>query len=121
MPTTITLSQDFLDDFEQSTETAMMNLALNSMVEMKKLAPFAKPSQYPRGYWDRRNEKPGDLVKSLSRKGSGLHTSIESSVPYAVRRNYENKLNPQTRKYIERGIDNVLRGKQSQWWQVSKN
>lgn len=28
-------------------------------------------------------------------------------------------LNPQTKKYIQRSINNVLRGKRSQWWQAS--
>lgn len=117
MPCTITLSQDFLDNFEQSTETAMMNLADLCTIEMKKLAPFAKPSQYPHGY----PGTPGNLVASLRRSGSGMQPSIGSSEPYAVRRNYENELNPQTKHYVERGVDNVLRGKQDQWWQAQRN
>ena len=116
MPTTITLSKEFLDDYQQSIDTAMQNLATLCVLEMKKLAPFAKPSQYPYGY----KGTPGTLVKSLSRKGSGRNQTIISSVPYAVRRNYENFLNPQTLDYIGRGTQNVLRGKTSRWWQAEK-
>lgn len=114
MPTTITLTNDFLDGYQQSSETAMMNLVDLCVIEDKKLAPFAKPSQYPGGY----PGSPGTLVKSISRQGSGMRQQIVSSVPYAIRRNYENNLNPQTRFYIERGIENVLRGQQSRWWQA---
>ena len=114
MPCQITLSKAFLDDFEQSTHTTMMNLSAMSVVEMKKLAPFARPSQYPHGYPGR----PGSLVSSINRRGGGLNRQIYSTVPYAVVRNFENNLNPQTRFYVERAIDNVMRGKQSQWWQA---
>jgi hypothetical protein len=117
MPCTITLSQDFLDNFQQSEATAMMNLAAMSIIEMKKLAPFAKPSQYPGGY----PGTPGTLVKSLQRRGQGLNTRITSSVPYAIRRNFENDLNPQTKGYIERSVQNVVENKQSQWWQAQRN
>ena len=47
MPVTITLSKEFLDDYEQSMDTAIMNLTDMTVVEMKKLAPYARPSQYP--------------------------------------------------------------------------
>jgi hypothetical protein len=67
MPCTITLSQDFLDNFQQSEATAMMNLAAMSIIEMKKLAPFAKPSQYPGGY----PGTPGTLVKSYNVEARG--------------------------------------------------
>lgn len=117
MPTQISLSQDFLDGFEQSPQTAMMNLADMCSIEMKKHAPFARPSQYPGGY----PGTPGTLVKSISRSGSGMKPKIVSSVPYAVLRNYENNLNPQTKHYIERGIKNVLQGQQSRWWQAERN
>jgi hypothetical protein len=93
----------------------MMNMTMQTVVEMKKLAPFAKPSQYPRGY----PTTPGRLVQSINRRGSGLKREIYSTVPYAVRRNYENDLNPETKHYVERAIDNVMRGKSSQWWQAS--
>lgn len=115
MSTQISLSKDFLDGYQQSAQTAMLNLADVIGVEMKKLAPFAKPSQYPYGY----RGTPGTLVKSISRQGSGMRQQIVSSVPYAIRRNYENDLNPQTKQYIERGIANVLRGQQSRWWRAS--
>lgn len=115
MTTKITLSKEFTDGFDQSASTAMMNLADLVTVEMKKLAPFARPSQYKYGY----PGTPGTLVRSISRKGSGKNIQIVSSVPYAIRRNYENNLNPQKKKYIERSIANTLRGRQSQWWQAS--
>lgn len=114
MPTTINLSQDFVDGFEQSAQTAMLNLADTVTIEMKKLAPFARPSQYPYGY----RGTPGTLVKSLARKGVGKQPTIESSVPYAIRHNYENNLNPQTKHYVERSIKNVLNGQTSRWWQA---
>jgi hypothetical protein len=117
MSAKIILSKDFLDDFDQSIDTAIMNLTDMATIEMKKNAPFAKPSQYPNGY----RGEPGTLVSSISRKGTGRNTQIVSSVPYAIRRNYENQLNPQTLHYRERSIDNILRGKQSQWWQASSN
>lgn len=117
MPTQISLSQDFLDGFEQSAQTAMMNLADLCSIEMKKLAPFAKPSQYPHGY----PGTPGTLVKSIARAGTGMKPNIGSSVDYAIVRNYINYLNPQTKEYVERGIKNVLLGKQSQWWQAQRN
>ena len=115
MPVTITLSKEFLDDYEQSMDTAIMNLTDMTVVEMKKLAPYARPSQYPYGY----PGTPGTLVKSIRREGEGLQTQIVSDQPYAIRRNYENNLNPQTKHYRERSIENVLRGKQSQWWRAS--
>ena len=115
MTTKISLSKELTDGFDQSASTAMMNLADMITVEMKKLAPFARPSQYKPRYYG----TPGTLVRSISRKGSGKNIQIVSSVPYAIRRNYENNLNPQTKKYIERSITNVLRGRQSQWWQAS--
>lgn len=116
MPTEISLSKEFLGDFQQSTETTMANLVDVAVIEVKKLAPFAKPSQYPNGY----PGNPGDLVESISRKGQGMNQEIVSSVPYAVRRNYENYLNPQTKRYIERGVDNALNNRRSQWYQVVK-
>ena len=112
MPAQVSLSQEFLDGFQQSAETAMMNLALKCSIEMKKLAPFARSSQYKYGY----PGTPGTLVKSISVGGSGMRPNIGSSVDYAVIRNYVNYLNPQTVQYVERGIRNVLLGKQSQWW-----
>lgn len=115
MTAKISLSKDFTDGFDQSASTAMMNLADLVTVEMKKLAPFARPSQYKPRYYG----TPGTLVRSISRQGRGKTPIIVSSVPYAIRRNYENNLNPQTKKYIERSITNVLRGRQSQWWQAS--
>ncbi len=115
MPTQITLSKEFLDGFEQSTHTTMMNLTMQMVVEMKKLAPFARPSQYPGGY----HGTPGTLVKSIDRRGGGLNRQIYSTVPYAVIRNYINNLNPQTKQYVERAIKNVMQGKSSQWWQVT--
>lgn len=117
MPTRIELSQDFLDDFEQSATTGMQNLAAMCSIEMKKLAPFARPSQYPGGY----PGTPGTLVQSISRGGSGKQPTIVSSVAYAVMRNYQNNLNPQTKQYVERGIKNVLQGKQEQWWIAQRN
>ena len=117
MPTTITLSQNFLDGYEQSTDTAIMNLTDMGVIEMRKLAPYARPSQYKYGY----RGSPGTLVKSISRKGQGKNTQIVSSVPYARVRNVINKLNPQTLQYVQRSIANILRGKQSQWWIASKN
>lgn len=112
MSTTIILSKDFLDGYNQSVETAIQNLASMILVEMKKLSPYARPSQYPGGYRGR----PGTLMRSLVKKGAGRQPYIGSSVGYAIRRNYENNLNPQTKHYVERSIKNVLRGKQSQWW-----
>ncbi len=93
-----------------------------TLVEMKKLAPYAKPSQYSDLYFNSvtGEETGGSLVTSLHRKGSGKNTTIESYMPYAIRRNFENNLNPQTTHYIERSIDNILRGKQSQWWQAER-
>lgn len=121
MTTKITLSKEFTDGFDQSASTAMMNLADMITVEMKKLAPFARPSQYkPRKYKNSATGAMagGSLVKSLKRTGQGKSPTITSNMPYAIRRNYENNLNPQTKKYIERSITNVLRGRQSQWWQA---
>lgn len=114
MPCQISLSTGFNDNFQQSEVTSMMNLADMGSIEMKKLAPFAKPSQYPHGY----PGTPGNLVKSISRQGMGMDQKIVSSAAYAIVRNYINQLNPQTRRYIERAIANILRGKQSQWWQA---
>lgn len=94
----------------------MMNLTDVCVVEIKKQAPFAKPGQYPNGY----PGTPGDLVASISRKGQGMSLEIVSSVAYAVRRNWENDLNPQTKHFIERGINNGINGKQEQWYQVTK-
>jgi DNA topoisomerase IA len=115
MSVTIVLTKEFLDGFEQSVDTAMENLARITLVEMKKLAPFAQPSQYPGGY----RGTPGSLMKSLEVRGKGKDSTIESGVPYARRRNYENNLNPQTKHYVERSIDNISRGSSSQWWQAS--
>lgn len=118
MPTQISLSNDFLDDFEQSTETAVENLTLMSLVEMKKLSPWANPAQYPDGYYNSVTgwTKGGSLSTSLHKKGSGLQTTIESYMPYAVFRNFVNSLNPQTIHYVERAIANVLRGDTSRWF-----
>lgn len=114
MPAEIILSKDFLDGYEQSTTTAMLNLADLMVIEISRLAPFARPSQYPGGY----PGTPGTLTKSIKRGDTGKNPTIISTVPYAIRRNYENELNPQTKKYVERGIENVLRGQQSRWWQA---
>lgn len=116
MPFQVNLSQDFVDGFEQSTETAMHNLAFLVLVEMKKLAPFARPSQYKHGY----SGTPGTLVKSLKRQGKKQNLTIVSTAPYAIRRNYENNLNPQTKQYIERSISNTGRGSTSRWWQAER-
>lgn len=39
-----------------------------------------------------------------------------SRVPYAIRRHFENKKNPQTRLYLYRAADSVLRGNMSKYW-----
>lgn len=111
MPTQIFLSKEFLSGFEQSTETVMANLSMMTTVEMKKLAPYANPAQYPGGY----PGSPGSLMQSINRRGGGLNREIYSTVAYAVIRNFVNNLNPQTKHYVERAINNVMRGQSSQW------
>lgn len=86
MPVQVKLSQEFIDGYQQSTVTAMQNLADITSIEMSKLAPY----------------DTGALARSFRRVGSGLSPKIVSSLPYAVRRNYENFKNPQTKKYVER-------------------
>ena len=115
MTVKMTLTKEFLDGYTQTTDTAIMNLTDMVVVEMKKLAPFANPGQYKYGY----RGNPGSLVKSLHRIGKGKKTKIVSNKPYAIRRNYENNLNPQTKNYIDRALANILRGKTSQWWRAS--
>lgn len=115
MPTTISLSKEFIDSFEQSTHTTMMNVSERMVVEMKKLAPFARPSQYKGKY----RGTPGALMRSIARRGSGFNREIYATVPYAKRRNFENFLNPQTKGYVERAVNNVMRDKSSQWWQAT--
>lgn len=118
MPTTISLNRNFNDGFQQTVETAMENLTSMTLIEMKKLAPWANPAQYPDGYFNSVTgwTRGGSLSASLHMKGSGLNTSIESFMPYAIKRNYENDLNPQTKLYVERSIENILRGDSSRWF-----
>ena len=111
-----------MDGYTQTEETYVENFADGCLIEMKKIAPFAQPSQYDGDYFNSVTgwTKGGSLMLSLHRKGSGMKVSIESYMPYAIRRNYENNLNPQTTHYIERGIDNVMRGQTSRWWQAER-
>jgi len=94
-------SSDFKDGFKQSLDTSIRNLADQSMIEMSKLAPWLT----------------GALVGSLQvqRLGDASY-EIDAHVPYAVRRNFENNLNPQTKNYIENSVDNVAKGAPSRWW-----
>lgn len=39
-----------------------------------------------------------------------------SSVPYARRRNFENKLHPNTKHYVENGVEEVIRGGIAQYF-----
>jgi hypothetical protein len=84
-------------------------------VELKKLAPYANPAQYPNGY----PGNPGTLMRSIKRKGKGKSVTIEAGVNYAILRNYHNNLNPQTKDYIGRSVTNTLRGRTSQWWRAA--
>lgn len=83
-------------------------------MEMKHLAPYANPAQYPNGY----PGMPGSLMNSLQRVGEGMDAKVTAGVPYAVRRNFENNLNPQTKHYVERSIENTLRGDAHRWWRA---
>lgn len=114
MSVTISISPEMQKGFPQTVETALTNLADVATVEMKTIAPFANPSQYPNGY----PGVPGTLESSLARQGIGPASTITAGVPYAIRRNYENRLNPQTLFYIQRAIENAIAGKASRWWRV---
>lgn len=114
---TIRMSRDFKAGFPQSVKTSMTNLADMITIEMKKLAPFANPAQYPNGY----SGIPGTLMQSIKRQGQGMDAKIVSSVPYALIRNEYNNLNPQTKHYIERSVDNIAKNKSSQWWRASSD
>lgn len=102
---------------EQTTTTAMTNLCDMCVVEMKKLAPFANPAQYPNGY----PGVPGTLSRSIKRDGTGFDCEIISDAGYGLLRNEHNNLNPQTKHYIERSTSNVLNGKSSQWWRADES
>lgn len=103
--------------FPQTVETALTNLADLATVEMKTIAPFANPSQYPNGY----PGIPGTLETSLTRQGMGKDSTIIAGVPYAIKRNYENRLNPGTLFYIQRAVENAVNGKASRWWRVDSS
>jgi hypothetical protein len=108
------LSREFQDGFPQSIKTSLTNLGDMMTVEIKKLAPYANPAQYPNGY----PGVPGTLMRSIKRVGEGKDVEIVAGVNYAILRNYYNNLNPQTKHYIERSAQNTLNGKVSQWWRA---
>ena len=108
------LSNEYQNGYPKSLSTSLENLTNLTVVEMKKLAPFANPAQYPNGY----RGMPGDLVRSIDYRGSGNAFEITAGVPYAIRRNFENRLNPNTKYYIGRSLSNVLNGVQSRWWRA---
>lgn len=112
----VRMSREFQNNFRQSRDTSIRNLADMSTIEIKKLAPYANPAQYPNGY----TGVPGTLMRSIKRQGSDEKYSIDSDAGYAIIRNRENNLNPQTRNYINRGIINAVRGKSSQWWRAAQ-
>lgn len=113
--TTVKMSPELRSGMQESIITSTRNLADMVVVEMKKLAPYANPAQYPDGY----PGNPGTLMRSIKRVGSGNSTTIESDCGYAILRNNHNRLNPQTKNYVERSCTNIANGKTSQWWRAS--
>lgn len=92
---------DFAEGFPRHVDVLVRNVADHINVEQKKLAPYFT----------------GALMKSLQvNKIKDGEYEIVPGVPYAIRRNFENHLHPQTLHYIERSIDNTARGISSQWW-----
>lgn len=114
MAVSVHISREMQRGFPQSVETSLTRLGDIITIEMKNIAPFANPAQYPNGY----PGVPGSLMQSLERRGVGLKTTVIAGVPYAVRRNYENQLNPGTLRYIQRSVENSLKGSYSRWWRV---
>lgn len=114
MSVQVRISKEMQAGFPQSVRTSLTNLADLITVEMKHIAPFANPAQYPNGY----PGVPGTLESSLARRGEGKDAEIIAGVRYAIRRNYENNLNPQTLFYIQRACENAQRGEASRWWRV---
>lgn len=102
---TVKMSQEFRKALPQSIETSCNNLLDMITIEMKKLAPH----------------DTGALMQSIHRTGNGLKGSIVDGVPYGIFRNYNNNLHPNTKLYIERSVNNTIRGKSSQWWKASKS
>lgn len=94
-------SPEFKNGFKQSLDTSMRSFGDRAVQEMSKLAPF----------WT------GALVESLAVvKVGDAHYQIVAGVPYAMRRNFENNLHPQTLHYIERGVENIMDGTTARWW-----
>lgn len=100
----IHIDPDFQRGFPQKVDTSMRNLTDQINVEMKKLAPY----------------DTGALSRSLDVvKNADADYSIVDGVPYGIRRNFENKLHPQTLHYIERSAQNIAKGQSSRWWRAS--
>lgn len=63
------------------------------------------------------------LVNSskINKVVGGFSVSFGSGrVPYALRRHFENKKNPQTLHYLSRAADSVLRGNLSKYFRISR-
>lgn len=105
---------DFANNFgkgwKQSLDTSLRNFADVAVVDMKKHAPF-----------DRKRKSGQHLIQTIQvvRTGDRAYM-IVSTKPYAIRRNFENNLHPQTKHYIENGVSDALKGKNEQWWYAIK-
>lgn len=99
---TSTLSTSWLERKLKQTDRAALMMATDIDQQAKILAP----------------RDMGDLINSgrIEKKNGSYNVTFGGqfggvSVPYAKRRHYENRKNPQTLRYLERAGDNVSKQK----------
>lgn len=97
----VNISPEFIAGFPQSADTSARNFSDIAAIEMKKLAPFLT----------------GALETSIGvRKQAPLNYNIAVGVPYGIYRNFHNNLHPNTKHYVENGVQSVLDGDPKRWW-----
>lgn len=64
--------------------------------------------------------KSGRVVKNATASYSATFGGDDVGVPYALRRNFENKKNPQTLHYSERSGDSVAKESIKKYYEMSK-
>lgn len=98
---TVEFSEHFAEHMDDRIATSMRNFADITRIEMQKRAPFLN----------------GGLVHGMTVVvRDPMHIQIVDSVPYAILRNFENNLHPQTKHYVEQGVRLAKSGDKKKWW-----
>ena len=100
----MTIDKNWSGKVSKGMEAGLAEMATDIHKKSSMLAPKASSALVNSGMI----KKTADFEYTIS-YGS-------SKVPYARRRHYENKKNPQTIRYLEKAGESVKRGNQEKYW-----